>query len=1050
MIRKMLLVLCFATAFGSVVGETYKWSGGGAAGDWNDPLNWSPTTGCPNSGDTAVFGTPGTITITSAIALNEGTLNLQLVAGVTNIFSGVISGSGGISATGANGTNANRSIGNLVRKTDTWESVVRFSAANTFSGGLSGSYVSLEGWNVAAFGAANSTVSIGGKGWLGFCAAGTWRSYSYVIDDFTPPYLSVYFAETVELHGSFSENGITGDNPRLFFVSASSSPNVTIHGDINLPSIGFAPNIYSSGKHLEIDGVLTAKSILGGSWVGNAIGYTWLAKPGNSYGNAQIGYSVQIKCLAANVLDECVPILWQGYRSGNETTGNIDLYGFNQKALALSTASDSYTTADSFLRNTSATAATLTLEGATEDYLANCAIIGPLSIVWNPETSVTQTVNGIKNHTMSRGITVSNGTFRILGTATFAQVPSIDIASGASFLCAATTAGALAGVSGISIGAGGSFVVGDSAANPFTSATAALVIDSAAEIAVPAGMTLSVATLVVGGVAYEAGTYSSDPSAANYLPQLKGGSMTVASMIEVPTVEATWTGGGTRVEDPSDADNWSWASSGVPPLTSSSLYPLFASAGSRVVFDGDVDFKGIRFSGASDRFDIAGQGRVTVRSLGMTLDASRTNRIDAPVRYLGAQKWTVGTGSVLEIGGGISDTGGGAELMKDGEGTLLLSSPSTFTGPFTIGDGSSNCGIVRVATPTNAFGLASDYPITINSINSSRPAQGVLHMACTTGTCYVERPVVFKTSNVEFAFRSDAYTTNVFTKPIVADGTLRFFFDKFSEVICLGGGTFGGWTCFSGDNRGKWIFREKPASFNHLYVPAGARLHLEVASNHVGGIEFPTSSASEIFADVPFALTSTATTVKFAHANSRLNISGGDQRVGNFALMTAGGVTSSVPAVLEFTQTADITNSGVYFLGAAGLFKKGPGRIEFPHSQASSGAVGVGEGELAFTDGATWSNSTNITVNGTGVLEISSSNTFSPNCEMHISDGGKIRIGSGVVQKVYRLYIDGRPVGKRGLYGGAESSGNKRYADYFEGCGLLEVKGCGTWCMSFR
>jgi hypothetical protein len=54
------------------------------------------------------------------------------------------------------------------------------------------------------------------------------------------------------------------------------------------------------------------------------------------------------------------------------------------------------------------------------------------------------------------------------------------------------------------------------------------------------------------------------------------------------------------------------------------------------------------------------------------------------------------------------------------------------------------------------------------------------------------------------------------------------------------------------------------------------------------------------------------------------------------------------------------------------------------------------------------------------------------------------------VQKVYRLYIDGRTVGKSGLYGGAESSGNKRYADYLEGEGLLEVKGCGRWCVSFR
>ena len=385
-----------------------------------------------------------------------------------------------------------------------------------------------------------------------------------------------------------------------------------------------------------------------------------------------------------------------------------------------------------------------------------------------------------------------------------------------------------------------------------------------------------------------------------------------------------------------------------------------------------------------------------------------------------------------------------------GAGTLVLDSASTFTGPFTIGDGAANSGVVLVTAPTNAFGLASDSPITINTVNSSRPAQGALHMACTSGTCTVERPVVFNTSNAEFAFRAEAYTTNVFTKPVTTVGTLRFFFDMYSEVICLGGGSFGGWTCFGGDNRGKWIFREKPATFSYLYLPAGARLHLDVASNTVGTIEFPSSSASDIFANVPYALASSATAVKFAHANSRLNISGGDQCVGSFAVMTAGGVTSSVPAVLEFTQTSDIENTGVYFLGAAGLFKKGAGRIEFPHSQTSSGSVGVGEGELAFTGGATWANATNITVNGTGVLEISSSNTFSPKCEMHLSDKGKVRIGAGVVQKVYRLYINGRLVITRGLYGGVESTGDKTYADYLEGEGLLDVKGCGGCCIIMR
>ena len=1050
--RKMIFVLLFASVFGTVCGETYTWTGLGSSGDWNDADNWSSSSGVPNAGDTAVFTTSATIT--SAIALGEGTLNLQISAGVTNVFSGVISGSGAISVTGANGQ---PSLSNLVNAKATWDSVVRFSAENTFSGGLSGSNVSIEGWNVAAFGSEGSTVSIGGRGWLGFFAAGTWRRHSYVINDFESNYLTVYFAQAVELYGSFSENNDVAvvDPPlRLFFASAkTSSPNITIHGDVNLPNLGFAPNIYDSARHIEIDGVLTAKKILGGAWVGNANGYTWLKQTGNSYGTASVGYSVQLKCLAANVLDVNEPVVWDGYRSlsTTETYGNVNLNGFDQKAVALSTTQDSqgYASCDGYLRNTSATAATLTLEGATQDYLANCAIRGALSIVWNPETSVTQTVNGITNHTMSGGITVSNGAFRIAGAATFAQVPSIEIADGAAFVCEATTAASLAGLANMSIGAGGRFVVGEGAANPFFSSSTALYLDSGAEIYIPSDMTLQMSTLTIGNVDYDPGTYSGDPSDANYLPQIKSGRITFASKVEVPTVEAVWTANGVAPEDPGDADNWSWSGTGVPPLEARSLHVAFATAGTRAVFDSAVDFKGIAFSGAADRFDIVGTGVVTVRSLGITSDTARTNRIDAPIRYSGSQTWNVGAGSRLEIGGGIADTGA-AELVKMGAGTLVLDSASTFTGPITIGDGAANAGVVLVTAPTNAFGLASDSPITINTVNNSSPAQGALHMACTSATCTVERPVVFKNSNSYYAFRAEARTTNVFTKSVSTVGTLRLRFDEFSEVICLGGGSFGGWTCFGGDNRGKWIFREKPATFNYLYLPAGARLHLDVASNTVGTIEFPSSSASDIFANVPYALASSATSVKFAHVNSRLNISGGDQCVGSFTSMTAGGVTSSVPAVLEFTQTSDIENTGVYFYGAAGLFKKGAGRIAFPHSQTSSGSVGVGEGELAFTGGATWANATNITVNGTGVLEISSSNTFSPQCEMRLSDEGKVRIGTGVVQKVYRLYINGRPVGKRGLYGGVASTGNKRYADHFEGEGLLEVRGCGGWCMSIR
>ena len=86
MMRKMIFVLLFASVFGIACGETYTWTGLGSSGDWNDADNWSSSSsGVPNVGDTAVFTTAATIT--SAIVLGEGTLSLQLSAGVTNIFS---------------------------------------------------------------------------------------------------------------------------------------------------------------------------------------------------------------------------------------------------------------------------------------------------------------------------------------------------------------------------------------------------------------------------------------------------------------------------------------------------------------------------------------------------------------------------------------------------------------------------------------------------------------------------------------------------------------------------------------------------------------------------------------------------------------------------------------------------------------------------------------------------------------------------------------------------------------------------------------------------
>ena len=80
----------------------YTWTGNGAAGNWNDAANWSPSTGAPGAGDTAKLTLSSVLTITSDIALSAGTLVISN-SGAAVSFTGVISGAGGLELRGDKG-----------------------------------------------------------------------------------------------------------------------------------------------------------------------------------------------------------------------------------------------------------------------------------------------------------------------------------------------------------------------------------------------------------------------------------------------------------------------------------------------------------------------------------------------------------------------------------------------------------------------------------------------------------------------------------------------------------------------------------------------------------------------------------------------------------------------------------------------------------------------------------------------------------------------------------------------------------------------------------
>lgn len=97
----------------SALAETYQWQGG-ASGEWGDPMNWMPSSGVPNSGDTAYFASSAVVT--DGFAISGGTLVITNAFNTDLTLEGVVSGAGALFKCGS---------GRLLLKGE-----------NTFAGGL--------------------------------------------------------------------------------------------------------------------------------------------------------------------------------------------------------------------------------------------------------------------------------------------------------------------------------------------------------------------------------------------------------------------------------------------------------------------------------------------------------------------------------------------------------------------------------------------------------------------------------------------------------------------------------------------------------------------------------------------------------------------------------------------------------------------------------------------------------------------------------------------------------------------------------------------------
>lgn len=94
--RYPMMLASVAIAAATFAAE-YTWTGQGTAGDWTSVGNWSPGSGYPSGGDTAIVGSD--IVITTDFEIGEGTLDIQATGSID--FNCVISGAGMLSKKGA-------------------------------------------------------------------------------------------------------------------------------------------------------------------------------------------------------------------------------------------------------------------------------------------------------------------------------------------------------------------------------------------------------------------------------------------------------------------------------------------------------------------------------------------------------------------------------------------------------------------------------------------------------------------------------------------------------------------------------------------------------------------------------------------------------------------------------------------------------------------------------------------------------------------------------------------------------------------------------------
>lgn len=636
-------------------------------------------------------------------------------------------------------------------------------------------------------------------------------------------------------------------------------------------------------------------------------------------------------------------------------------------------------------------------------------------LTWSPDDAGAVFVCSNAVSDTAGRLVVSKGTVKLVAGATFTSLSELSVASDAVF---AVEAGSGAALQSATLVLGG----------------------PTAKLRLAEGVTLAVTTATLAGAALSPGTYAATADAGvRPAAWIEGaGTVTVA---EGPGAVAVWCGG--DAESALVTRGANWQDGAVPDFATGDLLATFAAGGAEARLDAAAAFDGLAlnnaFGGAAFAFTAEPGASATVNVNGIRIAEAATETtwtMGWPLTLGTAQTWTIGANNTLALDAPLA---GGADLVVENAGTLVLNAASAQTGALELKGGT-----VKV-TASNGLGPAgrtvsfhhglTKYVLSGNLVLDAPMFSDDL---CESWASFMTvEPDARVTFNGNFGYRAEGGITFGAGSVTVFKGGLRFVTDGMKgKIIAYGSGTVVVSNNAISACR-SWVGQRNNPLTLELCVPWNALNDFAYWAKFPCG-RLVTRVANAVRTDTFLALDDTV-----------FDLDGHDQTIGLLATTAKTRIASAAPATLtvassstgdtqDGTYGGDTRINGAVFEGCVSFRKTGSHPHTLGGTSTATGAVEVAAGTLTLNAAGNWPNATEVRVAG-GTLAVQNAAPFGTETVWRVaaSAGGTVQLDNAGTCVCRKLVVDGANM-PGGVYGAVGSGAQKEVA-WITGSGFLRV-----------